>query len=162
MLSHSPLRVEVFGTLAVRLICYLVPSLIFFFFDTLLPTASYSIKAQGHLGLPSGHKRRKPGRNEAMIIGWSLFNVSLSIAVQCAIEFGLTKLLRWRSLIKVAVRLPYPWGITIDIVRGFIVREVSPALSATRSLVSMQDSVLIDKITIDLELCHPSVYTSQP
>lgn len=125
VLSHSPLKVELFGTFAVRIVFYLVPSLVFLAFDILLPTASLSFKAQGNAGLPSGHKRRKPGINEAKIVGWSLFNILLCIALQGAIEFFLTKWLRWRSLIKVAVRLPYPWGITIDIVRGFIVREVS-------------------------------------
>jgi hypothetical protein len=125
VLSHSPLKVELFGTLVVRLIFYLVPSVIFFLFDIALPSASLTFKAQGNVGLPSGHKRRKPTLNEAKIVAWSLFNILLSIAAQGAIEFTLTKLLRWRSLIKVAVRLPYPWGITIDVARGFIIREVS-------------------------------------
>lgn len=124
VLSHSPLRVELFGTLAIRLVFYLAPSIFFFLFDSILPHAAYSIKAQGQIALPSGHKRRKISRTEVKIIGWSLFNIFLSIAVQGAAEFTLTTVLRWRSLIKVAVRLPYPWGITIDIVRGFIVREV--------------------------------------
>ncbi|KAH8697362.1 sterol desaturase family [Talaromyces proteolyticus] len=124
VLSHSPLRVELFGTLAIRLVFYLVPSLFFFLFDALLPAASMSIKAQGNIGLPSGHKRKRLSRTEAKIVAWSLFNILLSIAAQGAIEFTLTKTLRFRSAIRVAVRLPYPWGITIDIVRGFIVREI--------------------------------------
>lgn len=124
VLSHSPLRVELFGTLAIRLVFYLAPSIFFFLFDTILPSAASSIKAQGHIALPSGHKRRKISRKEIKVIGWSLFNILLSIAVQGATEFTLTKVLRRRSLIRVAVRLPYPWGIMIDVVRGFIVREV--------------------------------------
>lgn len=124
VLSHSPLKVELFGTLAIRLVFYLVPSLAFFAFDTLLPSAALSFKAQGNAGLPSGHKRRKPTLNEGKIVAWSLFNILFSIIVQGVIEFTLTKLLRWRSLIKVAVRLPYPWGIVIDVTRGFIVREI--------------------------------------
>jgi hypothetical protein len=124
VLSHSPLHVELFGTFAIRLVFYLAPSIFFFLFDTILPSAASSIKAQGNIGLPSGHKRRKISRKEIKVIGWSLFNILLSIAVQGATEFTLTKVLRRRSLIRVAVRLPYPWGIMIDIVRGFIVREI--------------------------------------
>ncbi|CRG85004.1 hypothetical protein PISL3812_02160 [Talaromyces islandicus] len=124
VLSHPPLKVELFGTLAVRLIFYLMPSLFFFLFDALLPSASISIKAQGHIGLPSGHKRKRLGQTEVKIVAWSLVNILLSLAAQGAIEFTLTKTFRFRSAIKVAVSLPYPWGITIDVVRGFIVREI--------------------------------------
>ena len=137
VLSHSPLRVELFGTLAIRLVFYLAPSIFFFAFDTILPYAAASIKAQGHIALPSGHKRRRISRTEIKIIAWSLFNVLLGIAVQGAAEFTLTKVLRWRSLIKVAVRLPYPWGITIDVVRGFIVREVSSSFFSALGLLLM-------------------------
>ncbi|KAF5016745.1 hypothetical protein F66182_11466, partial [Fusarium sp. NRRL 66182] len=75
VLSHSPLRVELFGTLAIRLVFYLAPSIFFFAFDTILPYAASSIKAQGQVALPSGHKRRKISRMELKIIGWSLFNI---------------------------------------------------------------------------------------
>lgn len=124
VLSHPPIRVEVFGTAAVRLVFYLAPSILFFLFDTLLPSAAVSIKAQGQVALPTGHKRGKLGWKEAKIVAWSLFNITLSIALQGAIESILTRTFRLRSAIKIAVRLPYPWGIVTDVVRGFVVREV--------------------------------------
>lgn len=156
VLSHSPLRVELFGTFVIRLVFYLAPSIFFFLFDTILPYAASSIKAQGHIALPSGDKRRKISRKEVKIIGWSLFNIFFSIAVQAAAEFTLTKVLRRRSLIKVAVRLPYPWGITTDIVRGFILREVG-LITLKSCLYCITDDYLLDH-----ELYHSSLRPSQP
>ncbi|KLU83793.1 hypothetical protein MAPG_02844 [Magnaporthiopsis poae ATCC 64411] len=52
VLSHSPLRIEVFGTLAVRLLLYVAPSLLFLTFDTLLPSLAESIKVGGTSALP--------------------------------------------------------------------------------------------------------------
>lgn len=162
-MSHSPMRVEMFGTAAVRLVFYLAPSIVFFLFDTLLPTAAVSIKAQGQVALPTGHKRGKLRWKEAKIVAWSLFNIILSIALQGAIEFTLTKTFRVRSAIKVAVRLPYPWGIVTDIVRGFVVREVSidslmlQILPSTIHKLTSADGGLPDS-----ELCSPPLCLAQP
>ncbi|KAJ9270046.1 hypothetical protein DTO212C5_3785 [Paecilomyces variotii] len=123
VLSHAPLRVEIFGTLAVRLLFYLVPSLLFFLFDILTPSAAVVIKAHGETGLPAGSKRGKTTLKEAKVVGWSVLNLALSIAAQAGIEYILTKVLGVRSALKISIKLPMPWGIVKDLVRGFLVRE---------------------------------------
>lgn len=132
VLSHSPLRVELVGTLAVRIIFYLLPSLLFFLFDILLPSVSVAIKARGELGLPTGST--KPARGvlgvgigwkEVKVVAWSLCNLLVcGIVAQGVVEHVLTKVLRYRSAIRVSLRLPYPWECVLDIIRAFVVREV--------------------------------------
>ncbi|KAL1962690.1 hypothetical protein VTN77DRAFT_9234 [Rasamsonia byssochlamydoides] len=125
VLSHPPLRVELVGTAAVRFIFYLLPTLLFFLFDILLPSASVAIKAQGEIGLPTGSKRRsRIGWKEAKVVAWSIVNLAFGVLAQGAVEYVLTKVLRYRSAIRVSLRLPYPWDIVMDLVKAFVVREV--------------------------------------
>lgn len=124
VLSHPPLRVELLGTAVIRVIFYLLPSLVFFLFDLLFPVVSASIKAQGDLALPTGNKRAKPGLKELRVAGCAISNLVLSIGMQGVIEYGLTKVLNMRSVVRVTIRLPYPWEIVTDLVRGFVTREV--------------------------------------
>jgi hypothetical protein len=125
VLSHPPLRVELFGTVAVRLFFYVLPSVFFFLFDILTPSAAVVIKAHGELGLPAGSKRSKIRAKDFKVAGWALANLALSIAAQAAIELVRTKLLGMRSALKVSMRLPMPWEIVKDLFRGLFGREVS-------------------------------------
>uniref|UniRef100_L2FMR2 Sterol desaturase family n=1 Tax=Colletotrichum fructicola (strain Nara gc5) TaxID=1213859 RepID=L2FMR2_COLFN len=52
VLSHGPLKIELLGTLALRVFLWLFPSLLFLLFDTLLPSLSESIKTAGAAALP--------------------------------------------------------------------------------------------------------------
>lgn len=143
VLSHPPLRVEIFGTLAVRLLFYLSPSLLFFLFDVLTPSAAVVIKAQGETGLPAGSKRGKTGMKEAKVAGWAVLNLVLSIAAQACIEYVLTKVFGLRSALKISMRLPLPWGIVKDLVRGFLVREVCTLMSFLFSVTQTEESIPI-------------------
>lgn len=125
VLSHPPLRVELFGTVAVRLFFYVLPSVLFFLFDTLTPSAAVVIKAHGEIGLPTGSKRSKIREKDFKVAGWALANLALSIAAQAAIEIVRTKVLGMRSALKVSMRLPMPWEIVKDLFRGLCGREVS-------------------------------------
>lgn len=124
VLSHPPLRVELFGTAAVRLLFYVLPSLVFFLFDILTPSAAVAIKAQGETGLPGGKKRGTIRTKELKVAGWALLNVTLSVAAQAAIETLLVKGLGLRSALKASVRLPMPWQVIKDLSMGFLGREV--------------------------------------
>lgn len=128
VLSHSPIKVEIVGTTAVRILFFLLPSVIFFLFDVLLPSAAVVLKAQGHAGLPAG-KKGKSGMKEARIAFWAVFNLFLGIAIQGSLEYGLTKVLRVKSALKVSTRLPMPWDIVKDLVCGLLGREVSLVLN---------------------------------
>ncbi|EAW07726.1 sterol desaturase family protein [Aspergillus clavatus NRRL 1] len=123
VLSHTPLRVELFGTAAVRLLFYVLPSLLFFLFDILTPSAAVVIKAHGELGLPAGSKRSKIRAKDLKVAGWALANLTLSIITQAAIEEARTSILGMRSALKVSMKLPMPWEIVKDLLRGLFARE---------------------------------------
>jgi hypothetical protein len=127
VLSHPPLRVELVGTAAVRLIFFIVPSLLFFLFDTLLPSAAAVIKVQGEDGLPAGRKQ-KSGIKEIKVAAWAISNVFLGIAAQGVLEYLLTNVFQVKSALKVSTTLPLPWGIAKDLVRGLLAREVRVTL----------------------------------
>ncbi|KAJ5832699.1 hypothetical protein N7474_001010 [Penicillium riverlandense] len=124
VLSHPPLRVELFGTAAVRLLFYVLPSVAFFLFDILTPSAAVVIKAQGETGLPCGKKRGKIRTRELKVAGWALLNVTLSVVAQAAIETLLVKGLGVRSALKASMRLPLPWQMVKDLAMGFLGREI--------------------------------------
>lgn len=130
-MSHSPLKVEVFGILGIRTLFFVVPSLLFLLFDSVIPTLAVGIKVQGAPALPTrtgGVKGagRDRGRPEwYTVVGLSLFNIFFGIAIQAGIETLLTEILGVRSALKVTTTLPMPWSIAKDAVRGLLLREVS-------------------------------------
>ncbi|PWY89769.1 sterol desaturase family [Aspergillus heteromorphus CBS 117.55] len=128
ILSHSPFKVELIGTIAVRLVFYVLPSLLFFLFDIFTPSAAVVLKAQGEFGLPAGSKRSKIRLQDFKVAGWSLFNLALGIAVQATIETIRIAYFRTRSALRVTFRVPMPWDTVIDLIIVFAARE---ALSYT-------------------------------
>ncbi|KXG46893.1 Fatty acid hydroxylase [Penicillium griseofulvum] len=109
VLSHSRLRVELFGTIAVRVLFFALPSLIFFLFDILTPSAAIHIKAYGATGLPGGKRRRRIRAKELKVAAWALFNLCLGIAMQGLLETLLVQTLGKRSALKVSMKLPMPF-----------------------------------------------------
>ena len=125
ILSNTPLKVEIIGTFAIRIFFYVLPALGFYLFDAAVPTLSVGIKEHGEVALvlSEEHGGKKAGRwwrVPAMSVG----NVLLGVALQSGIEYMCTELLRVRSVLKVTTALPMPWGIFVDLIRGFILREV--------------------------------------
>jgi len=124
ILSHPPLRVELIGSLAIRVVFYLLPSAAFFAFDFLFPSAAVSAKAQGSSGLPMKNASRSRSLQYLRIVGWSVGNVLLATLAQFSIEFLLTKVLLVHSALRVTTTLPTPFAIIIDLARGYIMREI--------------------------------------
>ncbi|OAX78060.1 hypothetical protein ACJ72_07637 [Emergomyces africanus] len=124
VLSSPPLRVEIVGTVAVRFLLYLVPSLFFFLFDMLFPSAAVVLKAQGATGLPAAKWGKRSAKRALKVAAWTMFNLSMGVVLQAVVEVVLTKMLRARSAIRVATRLPLPWDILKDLALGFTGREV--------------------------------------
>ncbi|KAJ5180623.1 hypothetical protein N7492_003833 [Penicillium capsulatum] len=124
VLSHTPLRVELFGTIAVRLLFYTLPSLLFFLFDILTPSAAVVIKAQGESGLPAGRKRGRVRVKDLKVAGWALLNICLGVAAQALVEYTLIQGLGRRSAIKVSMKLPLPWEMAKDLAFGLFIREI--------------------------------------
>ncbi|OTB08269.1 hypothetical protein M426DRAFT_317383 [Hypoxylon sp. CI-4A] len=118
VLSHPPLKIELLGALAIRTVFWLVPSLFFLFFDTLVPSLAESIKFYGAQSLPP--------RNAAYLsrqVLLALFNLALSTAVQAGISVGAGMLLH-RPLFATSTRLPLPWQIVKHILILYTAREV--------------------------------------
>lgn len=138
VLSQPPLRVEIVGTLAVRALFFLAPALLFLLFDSVIPSLAVSLKTQGAPALPArtggvqGTKRSKGRPQWYLVVGLSLCNIALSIALQAAVELLFTRLLKIRSALKITTTLPMPWSIGKDVVRGLVLREVSLPTSAAR------------------------------
>jgi len=114
VLSYTPLKVEIFGTLGIRAMFFLAPSTLFLLFDTVIPSLAVGMKRQGASALPtrtSGVQgiRRGSGRPEwYSVLGLSLVNVLLGVAVQAAIELLFTEVFQTRSALKVTTTLPMP------------------------------------------------------
>ncbi|KAK2783523.1 hypothetical protein FQN53_009146 [Emmonsiellopsis sp. PD_33] len=124
VLSIPRLKVEMVSTIAVRVLLYLLPSMTFFLFDVLFPSAAAAIKAQGAAGLPSGKKGKRGGRREVKVAAWSVFNLALGLATQMGVEVVLTRVVGVKSAVKVSTRLPLPWDIAVDLGVGFVLREI--------------------------------------
>ncbi|RMZ83887.1 hypothetical protein DV737_g1425, partial [Chaetothyriales sp. CBS 132003] len=125
VLSHPPLRVELIGSLAIRLVFYVIPSLLFLAFDTLLPSAAEGFKAYGAEALPFGNasSRRKTMR-QLRILGWSLANILIASLLQLTIEVLLTQILLVRPVVRVTTSLPAPISIVKNLAQGYIIREI--------------------------------------
>lgn len=124
VLSHPPLRVEIVATLAVKILFYILPSLFFLAFDALLPSAAENLKALGDQALPFKNASRQRTLRMLRALGWSLFNILLSVLVQSLVELLFTRVLVIRSALRVTTSLPLPLGILKDLARGYLLREI--------------------------------------
>ncbi|KAK7538534.1 uncharacterized protein J3D65DRAFT_332528 [Phyllosticta citribraziliensis] len=120
LVSYPPWQVEALGTLAVRTIFFMLPALASLLLDTGIPSLAVAIKAQGEFGLPG----RLGPRRLLKLVGWSVFNVLLGVALQLAIELFATKLLRVRSALRVAKTLPAPYEIAKHVGGAFLLRGI--------------------------------------
>ncbi|KAI1770743.1 sterol desaturase family protein [Hypoxylon cercidicola] len=118
VLSHSPLKIELVGTLAVRIVFWLVPSLFFLIFDMLIPSLAESIKFYGTSSLP-----RRDAVSLLRQVLLAIFNLALSTAVQGGISVGAGSLLG-RPLFKTSTTLPLPWQIVKNIWMLYTAREM--------------------------------------
>lgn len=118
VLSQSPFKLEVLGTLAIRLVFWLFPSLVFLLFDTLCPGISVSLKYKGAVDLQD-----RDVRTHARLIGLGVLNLLTSTAVQALISFGLTTLLK-DPVYRTTTTLPLPWQMAKHIAIMYLLREV--------------------------------------
>ena len=125
ILSNSRLKVEVLGTLAIRVLFYLLPSLCFLLFDTVVPAIAASIKEHGNVALPTSHEQGSRKGRWWRVVLVSTGNVLLGVTFQAGIEYSFTEVLHIRSALRVTTTLPMPWGIAKDLFRGLLLREVN-------------------------------------
>ena len=124
VLSHSALKVEFLGTLFIRFIFYLLPSYVFLLFDVGVPSLAVNIKEHGEVAIATSEDHKKGRWWRVALL--STLNVILGVTLQTGVDFLFTKVIHIRSALKVTTTLPVPWGIAKDIVRGLLLRDVSP------------------------------------
>ena len=127
ILSNSPLKVEIFGTLAIRVLFYILPSVLFLAFDSVVPRIAVGIKEHGEDALPQGSEPKGWKGRWWKISLVSVLNVLLGVALQIGIEMLFTQGLHIRSALKITTSIPLPWSIAFDLVKGLLLREVSMA-----------------------------------
>ncbi|KAF4860302.1 hypothetical protein CGCSCA1_v015085 [Colletotrichum siamense] len=130
VLSHGPLKIELLGTLALRVFLWLFPSLLFLLFDTLLPSLSESIKTAGAAALP-------PTNGPFLLKTLLLALVNLVLAA--GLEGGVS--LAWASyfhepLFRASTALPLPFQLVKHIALLIAAREVLTFYIHTRVLHS--------------------------
>lgn len=124
ILSNSPLKVEVLGTLGIRVLFYIAPALGFLVFDSAVPNLAAKVKEHGEKALPTGEEQGGAKSRWWQVALVSTGNVLLGVAMQMSVELLFTKILHIRSALKISTSLPMPWGIAIDLIRGLSLREV--------------------------------------
>ncbi|OAL04163.1 hypothetical protein IQ06DRAFT_270689 [Phaeosphaeriaceae sp. SRC1lsM3a] len=146
--TYSPLQLEAFAPLFIRLTLYIFPSLVFLLFDIGVPSLSSEFKSQGQLGIAT---RQKGGRRKMWrVAGWSCINVVLAVALQAGIEFLVTDVLRMRSLLQIKGskwtlnHLPYPWTMIKHAVMGLAARNALQYYIHTHILHSPNGGRLAD------------------
>lgn len=128
VLSHPPLRLEIVATLGVRLLFGILPSAFFLLFDIMLPGVAQGVKAMGSTALPLQNAKRKKEKKKYTTVGktvlWSVANMFQGVAFQAGIEVLLTRFLGMKSALKFTITLPMPWAIFMDLVKGFLIRDI--------------------------------------
>lgn len=126
VLSHSPVKIEIVGTTAIRLALWLLPSIIFLLFDTLLPSLSETVKynllnrrRQSRTGLLPQRDARTIGK----LVALAVFNLALEAAAEGGLSLGLGLLLK-TPVFRTATTLPLPWQMIKHVGLLFTMREV--------------------------------------
>lgn len=122
--SNDPIQVEFFGTLGIRLLFYVLPSLGFLAFDSASPDLAVKIKEHGETALPTSEEQGGPRGRWWKVALVSVGNVLLGVAIQIGLELLCTEVLHIRSLLKISTSVPFPWSIAKDLFLGVLLREV--------------------------------------
>ncbi|WQF77191.1 Putative fatty acid hydroxylase [Colletotrichum destructivum] len=118
VLSHGPLKVQLLGTLAIRLALWLLPSLAFLLFDTLIPSIAESIKTAGASAIPPAH-----GPTLLRTLLLALFNLALSAGVEGGVSFAYASCFH-KPLFRASTALPLPFQLMKHIAFLIAAREV--------------------------------------
>ncbi|KAK4169865.1 hypothetical protein QBC43DRAFT_306781 [Cladorrhinum sp. PSN259] len=118
VLSHSPVKIEIVGTTAIRLGLWLLPSIAFLLFDTLLPSLSEAVKYSRRQSLPP-----RDAKAISKLIGLALFNLGLETALEGFLSYSLAFLIG-SPVFRTTTTLPLPWQMIKHIGILFAGREV--------------------------------------
>ncbi|KAK2590846.1 hypothetical protein QQS21_011458 [Conoideocrella luteorostrata] len=116
--SHHALEIHLSGLLVLRVIFWLVPSLIFLLFDVGLPSLAVGFKHGGRSSLPPRNARKL-----AKTMGLATLNVFVLLAVEAAVSMAYS-LVSKRHIFKMSTTLPLPWTVTKHVTLILVSREV--------------------------------------
>ncbi|KAF8470853.1 hypothetical protein BDZ91DRAFT_552293 [Kalaharituber pfeilii] len=149
ILSHSPLVIEIFGTILVRALFFLLPVLLFVFLEAAFPGVVAEWKGPKARNGRDGSDMKQISR----VAAWAAVNVVLATLAQAGIESLFVQALHWKSAIKIAKTLPGPAGAAWDLLRVEAGREI---------LTYMVHRYLLHKRGGVLERAHKSWAHSHP
>lgn len=101
VLTHDPISIHATALLVMRVIFWLIPALLFFLFDSLIPSLAGSIKFAGSVSTP-----RRPFR----LLSLALFNMVLTTLVESALSFAFHRA-AGTTFFRMNTTLPLPWQI---------------------------------------------------
>ncbi|KAG6023883.1 hypothetical protein E4U19_004082 [Claviceps sp. Clav32 group G5] len=116
--SHHPLEIHLSGLLVLRVIFWLIPSLVFLFFDIGVPSLAEGFKHGGRSSLPPRNVRKL-----AKLLGLAVLNVFLWMAVEAIVTMAYTLVFK-KHIFKMSSTLPLPWTITKHCTFILVTREV--------------------------------------
>ncbi|KAF1927861.1 sterol desaturase family [Didymella exigua CBS 183.55] len=146
--TYSPLQLELFGPIALRLTLYILPSLIFLTFDIGVPSLAVEFKAHGKWGIATNQRGGK--RKLRRVVLWSVGNVMACVVLQAAIEWVVTDVLRMKSLLLIKGsrwglnHLPNPWTMVKHALAGVLAHNVLQYYIHTHLLHSPSGGRLAD------------------
>ncbi|KZZ97701.1 Sterol desaturase family [Moelleriella libera RCEF 2490] len=116
--SHHPLEIHLSGIVVLRVIFWLIPSLVFLLFDVGVPSLAVGFKHGGRSALP-GRDFRKLGKT----LGLAIANVFMMLVVEGAISMVYTSVFK-KHIFKMSTTLPMPWIVFKHCSFIFTSREV--------------------------------------
>jgi Fatty acid hydroxylase superfamily len=117
IMTQPPLRIELLGSFAMRILFYWIPTILFTAFEGLMPGLSSDLKIRS--GPSVG------GKDKFWIALNGLMNQVIATVIQGLIQFSYSKLLMQKSSVfDIGTTLPLPWNIATDILLLLSVREV--------------------------------------
>ncbi|KAK3989388.1 hypothetical protein QBC44DRAFT_396214 [Cladorrhinum sp. PSN332] len=125
VLSQSPVKIEIVGTTAIHLALWLLPSIVFLLFDTLLPSLSETVKYSRRKSSSSSSSRTRPPRDAKAItklISLAVFNLFLETALEGTLSYSLAFVIK-TPVFKTTTTLPLPWQMMKHIGLLFGMRE---------------------------------------
>ncbi|OAQ59186.1 sterol desaturase family [Pochonia chlamydosporia 170] len=103
--SHPALELHVSGVLVIRVIFWLIPSLVFLLFDVGVPSLAAGVKHGGRSSLPT-RDARKLGK----MLGLAVLNILICLAFEAGTSTLYTMLFR-KHIFKMNTTLPLPWTV---------------------------------------------------
>jgi hypothetical protein len=118
VLSHNPVKIELIGVATLRVIFWLLPSLLFLLLDTLVPSLAKDIK--------HGYSAALPPRDAATLAGilaLASANLILSLGVEFGASLGLATVLQ-TPVFRTSTTLPLPWQMVKHVAVLVAAREL--------------------------------------